>query len=102
MDAPAGIHTLLTWPKADWLAQGALCCIEYEVNAALLSIILEEVRESIVYLIRLQAHRAVLTRQKDCLRGCQAEADMHIAHASGHGIECQTMLSTSHRVGRSA
>ena len=99
MDAPAGIHTLLTWPKADWLAQGALCCIENEVNAALLSIILEEVRESIVYLIRLQAHRAVST---DCLRGCQAEADMHVAHASGHGIECQTMLSTSHMVGRSA
>ena len=102
MDAPARIDTLLTWPEADWLAQGALCCIKNEVNAALLSIILEEVRESIVYLIRLQAHIAVLIRQKHCLRGCAAEADMHVAHASGHGNECQTMLSTSHRVGRSA
>ena len=101
VDAPVGIDTLLTWPEADRLAEGALHCIKDEVNAALLSIILEEVRESIVNLKRLQAHMAVLIQQKRCLRGCKAAADMHVAYASGIDSGCQTTLCASHMFGRS-
>ena len=60
VDAPAGVDTLMTWPEADRLAQGALRCIKNEVNAALLTVILDEVRKSIIYLICLQAYIAVL------------------------------------------